>query len=117
MRIVWLVLGALSLALGGIGVFLPLLPTTPFVLLAAFFFGRSSPALHRYLAEHPTFGPAIRDWRDHRAISRRGKIAASLAIAAAMAISIVTGVGPVVLAVQAVTLCAVLFFVLTRRTA
>jgi uncharacterized membrane protein YbaN (DUF454 family) len=73
MRIVWLTLGLASLALGGLGVALPLLPTTPFVLLAAYCFARSSRKLHDWLLDNRTFGKAIRDWRAHRAISRRSK--------------------------------------------
>jgi len=117
MRAVWLILGAASLGLGVLGAFLPLLPTTPFVLAAAFFFSKSSPAIHLWLTEHRTFGRAIRDWRDHRAISRRGKAAATAAIALSMALSILAGFGPAVLLAQAAALGAVLAFLLTRRTA
>jgi uncharacterized protein len=117
MRTIWLVLGATSLGLAVIGAFLPLLPTTPLVLLAAFFFGKSSPAFERWLVEHPTFGPAIRDWRERGAISRRGKIAATVAIALSMAVPLLAGFGPAVLLVQVVALGAVLSFVLTRPTA
>ena len=71
--------GFLSLALGALGVVLPLLPTVPFVILAAFFFARGSPELERRLLEHPRFGHHIRDWRERGAISRKGKIAALVA--------------------------------------
>jgi uncharacterized membrane protein YbaN (DUF454 family) len=73
--------GLLSLALGAIGAFLPLLPTVPFMILAAFCFARSSPALEARLLEHRHFGPHIRNWRDKGAISRRGKKAALTAFA------------------------------------
>lgn len=86
MRIVWLISGLISLALGGLGVALPLLPTTPFVLLAALCFARSSPALHGWLLRNPAFGKAIRDWRANRAISRRGKTASVLAMALSLAL-------------------------------
>lgn len=81
-RLVYLLLGILSLALGAIGAVLPLLPTVPFVLLAAFFFARSSPRLEEWLVQHRHFGPHIRAWRSKRAISRRGKRAALLCFAA-----------------------------------
>ena len=81
MRIVWLFLGLTALMLAGAGVVLPLLPATPFVILAAFCFARSSPALHDRLHASRTFGKAIRDWRTHRAISRKGKTASVLAMA------------------------------------
>jgi len=105
------------LALGGLGVVLPLLPTTPFVILAAFCFARSSPAFHARLLNSPTFGPAIRDWRDNRAISRRGKTAAVGAMLLAILISIVLGVRPEILAIQSVVLLAASTFILTRNTA
>lgn len=96
---------------------LPLLPTTPFVILAAFCFARSSPAFHARLLNSPTFGPAIRDWRDNRAISRRGKTAAVCAMLLAMLISIVLGVRPEILTIQAAVLLAASTFILTRNTA
>ncbi len=117
MRVIWLALGTTSLGLGGLGAVLPLLPTTPFVLLAAYFFSRSSPALHAWLVAHPVFGSAIRDWREERAISRRGKVAATVAIVLTLLLSAAAGFDPAVLLVQAAVLCAVLLFVLTRRTA
>lgn len=81
----FLVAGWVSLVLGGIGVVLPLLPTVPFIILAAFCFARSSPRLEAWLVEHPQFGPHITAWRDKGAISRRGKVAALLAFAASAA--------------------------------
>ena len=82
MRLVWLLFGGLSLALGAIGAFLPLLPTVPFVLLAAFCFARGHPPFEAWLLNHPAFGPPIADWRARGAISRRGKRAALLAFGA-----------------------------------
>ena len=75
-RTLYLVAGFLSLSLGALAIFLPLLPTVPFMILAAFCFARSSPALEARLLDHPHFGPHIRRWRDKGAISRRGKRAA-----------------------------------------
>ncbi len=117
MRPLWFALGSASLGLGIIGIFLPLLPTTPFVLLAAFFFSRSSPAVHDWLLAHRTFGPAIRDWRDNRAISRRGKTAAAIAMGAALAISLAMGVSWSLIGIQVVVMAGALTFVLTRATA
>ena len=70
--LLWL-LGAISLALGLIGLFLPVLPTTPFVLLAAACWARASPRLHHWLRTHPRFGAQVRAWDEHGAIPRRGK--------------------------------------------
>ncbi|MBU3823872.1 MAG: YbaN family protein [Candidatus Oceanisphaera merdipullorum] len=68
MRILFALLGSLALLLGIIGVFLPVMPTTPFVLLAAFFFSKSSPRIHAWLVNHPWFGPLIQDWQTHRGV-------------------------------------------------
>jgi uncharacterized membrane protein YbaN (DUF454 family) len=73
-RQLYLCLGYGSLALGVIGVFLPVLPTTPFVLLAVWFFTRSNPALAERLYSHPRFGHLLTTWRDQRAIPRRAKM-------------------------------------------
>lgn len=72
-RLLWGLTGGASLATGIVGIFLPLLPTTPFVLFAAFCFSRSSSRCERWLLQHKTFGPLIADWRAHRAIPLRAK--------------------------------------------
>jgi uncharacterized membrane protein YbaN (DUF454 family) len=72
-RWLWLAAGASSLATGIVGVFLPLLPTTPFVLLAAFCFSRGSARCELWLLKHPRFGPMVNDWREHRAVPLRAK--------------------------------------------
>jgi uncharacterized membrane protein YbaN (DUF454 family) len=72
-RLLWLGAGMLSLGTGVVGIFLPLLPTTPFVLLAAFCFSRASSRCERWLVEHPRFGPMVRDWREHHALPLRAK--------------------------------------------
>jgi uncharacterized membrane protein YbaN (DUF454 family) len=72
-RVLWGSAGALALATGIVGAFLPLLPTTPFVLLAAFCFSRGSTRCERWLLTHPRFGPLIRDWRESRSIPLRAK--------------------------------------------
>ncbi|NLE44032.1 MAG: DUF454 domain-containing protein [Chloroflexi bacterium] len=66
--------GVLSLALGIVGVFLPLVPTTPFLLLAAACFARSSEQLYRWLMHHKVLGPYIRCYREHKAITLRAKL-------------------------------------------
>jgi uncharacterized membrane protein YbaN (DUF454 family) len=77
-RVLWAVGGALALITGIVGVFLPLLPTTPFVLLAAFCFSRGSERCERWLLEHRRFGPIVRDWRARRAVPLRAKQFASV---------------------------------------
>ena len=87
-RLVYLALGFLSLLTGGIGAFVPLLPTVPFMLLAAFFFARSSPRLEAWLVGHRHFGPHIRNWRERGAVSRRGKRGAYLGFAISAALGL-----------------------------
>jgi uncharacterized membrane protein YbaN (DUF454 family) len=77
-RTIFLILGIGFTALGIVGAFLPLLPTTVFLILAAACFARSSPRLEAWLLSHPTFGPLVRDWRENGAIPRRAKVLACL---------------------------------------
>ena len=113
-RALWMIGGGLALAVGIAGIVLPLVPTTPLLLLAAFCFARSSPRLEMWLIEHPRFGPPIRDWRAEGAISNRAKTMAMVAIVATFLLSVFLQLPGRVLAIQAVTLGAVTLFILTR---
>ncbi|MCC5978497.1 MAG: YbaN family protein [Salinarimonas sp.] len=106
--------GFASLGLGAIGIVMPLLPTTPFVILAAFCFTRADPKLAAWLHAHPRFGPTLRDWRDQRAISLRAKIMAMIAIAVSYAISV--ALAPMAWApwFLALVMGCVALFILTR---
>ncbi|MBO9686453.1 YbaN family protein [Roseateles chitosanitabidus] len=86
-RLPWLIAGGLSLLLGVIGIFLPLLPTTPFVLLAAFCFARGSARCEAWLVGHPRFGPMVVQWRANRAVPLRAKQMAWGMMAVSSAIS------------------------------
>ncbi|MGE5952227.1 MAG: YbaN family protein [Qipengyuania vulgaris] len=81
MRLLYRVLGYIAVALGAIGAFLPIMPTVPFLLLAVYFFARSSPELEKKILDHPHWGPQVKDWRERRAISRSSKTMAIGAMA------------------------------------
>jgi len=80
-RALFWVCGAAALVMGTIGIFLPGLPTTPFVLLAAGCFVRASPRAHAWLLGHRLFGPSLRDWEQHRSLPLRVKGIALLTMA------------------------------------
>ena len=84
--ILWRIVAVLALVAGIVGLVLPVIPTVPFLILAAFAGGKGWPALERWLLEHRTFGPHIREWREHGAVPRRAKVIATLMM-------LVSGVG------------------------
>ena len=92
LRPVYLLLGILSLAVAFVGLFLPLIPTTGPVLLAAFFFARSSRRIHAWLIGHPRFGRLIEDFQAGRGIPRRAKVVAVTMMTAAFVYSTVWAV-------------------------
>ena len=80
--------GWLSLMAGLLGIVLPLLPTTPFLLLSAYRFSKSSPRFHQWLLDHRQFGPVIRQWESNRAMERGVKIKAIFLIIFTFGISL-----------------------------
>lgn len=117
MKTFWFILACLALVLGVIGAFLPILPTVPFLLVAAFGFARSSPRFHDWLLSHPIYGPPIRDWHEAGAIGRRAKWLATASIAAAFIPPILLGFPLWVIGLQAVVLVCVVIFIWTRPEA
>jgi len=110
-----IVFGLLALGLGIVGIFLPLLPTTPFVLLAAFFFSRGSDRLHRWLADHPRFGVYVRDWEAEQVIPPIGKYASTLVMVPSVSWAIASRDIPWMLeAGMVVTVAAVLWYIWSR---
>lgn len=84
--LLWLA-GSVSLALGLIGVVLPGLPTTPFVLLAAACYAKASPRLHGWLLHHRFLGPMVRDWETNRSLTRRTKTIAQVSMVVMVGLS------------------------------
>ncbi|MBS4724178.1 YbaN family protein [Aeromonas veronii] len=82
-------LGWLAFVTGIVGIVLPLLPTTPFMLLAAALFARSSPRFHRWLLTHPWFGTPIMDWQQYRGIRRQARRRAIIFILLTFSVSLV----------------------------
>jgi len=114
MRYVWLTFGWVFVLLGAAGIILPLLPTTPFLLLAAFSFSRGSPRLYNWLIEHAHLGPPVRQWQRHGAIATKFKWMAMIFILASVGLSFVYGVPFYAFVVQVTILTGVSFFILTR---
>lgn len=105
-------LGLTSLILGIIGVILPLLPTTPFILLSAYCFAKSSATFHRWLLSHRVFGPMINDWQRGHIIRKRAKWTATIMIIASLSISFyLLDANLVLITVVLVPVIAVLLFI------
>lgn len=82
MKILFFGLGLTALVLGVLGIFLPILPTTPFILLSAFCFAQSSERFYHWLTQHRYFGPMIADWQHYRRVPKKAKYAASIMMTA-----------------------------------
>jgi len=114
-RILYLGLGWLCVALGVIGIILPLLPTTPFLLLALWAFARSSPALGHWLRTHQSFGSYIQDWDEHRIVPVKAKLAAVTMMSVSFLwLSLGTNAPWYVIAATGVTLFCVATWLVTR---
>lgn len=92
-RMLYLTSGSMALALGALGVVLPLLPTTPFILLSAFCFARSAPRAHTWLLRSRLFGPILAEWQEHRAVPHRAKVTAIATVILAFGLTVATAVG------------------------
>lgn len=113
-RWVFIGIGWTAVGLGVLGIALPLLPTTPFLLVAAWAFAKGSPRLERWLYDHPRFGPFLRDWRDRRAIPPRAKAAALTGLAVSWAIIFATATKPFVPVVAGLFMLGVAVYIATR---
>ena len=102
------------MVLGALGVALPLLPSVPFLLVAAFAFAESSERCHAWLVNHRLFGALINDWRRYGAIDRRAKWLAVISMLAAVGLSIALEVHAWVLGIQVVVIAIAALYVLSR---
>lgn len=100
--------------LGVLGAFLPVMPSTIFFILAAYFFSQSSERMEAWVLNHPRFGPPVRQWQETRSISRPAKIAALTGMSVSLVIMLVTGTPLIGLAFAIPTLIFSAIYVWTR---
>lgn len=117
MRVVFLLLGWLCLALGAVGLFLPVMPGTVFILLAAFFFARSSQRVHDRIIRHPRLGPLVEDYQAGKGIPHIAKVLAVTMIIASFSLSMLVFVkslgGRTALSATAVV---IIWYIVSRPT-
>jgi uncharacterized membrane protein YbaN (DUF454 family) len=119
-RVGYVVAGLACVGMAYLGVLLPGLPATPWVLLASYCFARSSPKLERWLKRSPVFGKLLHDWHEHRGIRRPVKVVAVILVVTAVTLSItMTSLDPwlkwLIGALAAVGICVIVFVVPTIR--
>ncbi len=111
----WLAIGWLTVAAAFAGVWMPLVPTVPFLLVALWAFTRGSPDARRWLLEHPRFGPSLQAWQEHGAIPWHGKLLSAVGMAGSFLILVFTTELPLwVLVVVGLLFLAIGAYVCTR---
>lgn len=112
----YVLLGWVSFVAGFIGIFTPILPTVPFFLLTSWCFSKGAPKFHAWILAHKYAGPLIKDWEEHRSISKKSKVKVIATIIISFAISIAV-VKPLGLKIMLVCIgVAVSTFILTRKS-
>lgn len=114
MILIWRAVGFTSLAFGLAGALVPLVPTVPFLLLAAWAFSRGSPRFHAWLVNHPRFGAPIDAWQRHGVIPPRAKAFAVISLVASFTLAALAGLNPWLVVVHGTIVVAVTTFILTR---
>lgn len=110
------ILGWISVVLGAIGAILPIMPTTPFLILAAFLFSKSSPRFHKWLLDLPKFGPIIREWEETKTIRKEVKVTAIVVLSISMMVTITfVPVKPIVKGVMVFVWISVSIYLWTRK--
>lgn len=114
LRLVLQLFGTLCVVAGVIGLFVPLWPTTIFMILALWAFARSSPRLHNWLLTHPRFGPTLQAWERHGAIPAWAKLLAVASLGASLALVVVAVHSRVVIGIVAAFFAMLILYILTR---
>ncbi|MCX7544859.1 YbaN family protein [Marinicella gelatinilytica] len=109
----WLI-AVLALVLGLIGVVLPLLPTTPFLIVALWAASRCSPRLANWLENHPRLGPVLRNWRDHRAIPTTAKVLACVMMSLSFGVVWYRGASTTVLVIVFMVIISLMAYILSK---
>jgi uncharacterized membrane protein YbaN (DUF454 family) len=116
-KLIWFIIGWISFILGIIGAFLPIIPTTPFLILSAFLFSKSSPRFHKWVVNLPIAGQGIRDWQQYRVIRNRAKILCSTMILVSLTLIHMNVKIPLFIKIfVTLILVAVGLFVVTRKS-
>jgi uncharacterized membrane protein YbaN (DUF454 family) len=116
-NLLFIILGFLTLLLGVIGIFLPILPTTPFLLLSAFLFSKGSERLHHWLLSLPKIGIIIKSWEEHKVISPRSKLLATLLITILFSYTLIfVKVAIWIKVIVSISGACVITFILTRNS-
>ena len=117
LRLLLQLFGTLCVIAGIIGVFVPLWPTTIFMILALWAFARSSPRLHNWLLTHPRFGPTLQAWERHGAIPAWAKLLAVVSLSVSLAILAFTVHSHLVVGIVAAFFAILILYILTRPNA
>jgi uncharacterized membrane protein YbaN (DUF454 family) len=117
LRPLFFILGWLSVVLGAIGAILPIMPTTPFLILAAFLFSKSSPRFHKWLLELPKFGPIIKEWEETKTIRKEVKVTAIVVLSISMMVTITfVPVKPLIKGIMVFFWISVSIYIWTRKS-
>ncbi|MDH5600481.1 MAG: YbaN family protein [Gammaproteobacteria bacterium] len=109
-----IIFGWISIALGMLGVILPILPTTPFMIAALIFFSKSSPRFHQMLLNNAVFGPALKEWEEKKVVSRQVKYKATFLIIISFSISLAIYYNNIHVQLYLIALALVLLFMIWR---
>lgn len=114
LRLIYLIVGGLCTAVGIVGVFLPVLPTTPFLLIALWAFSKSSPRLRNWLYHHPRYGRTLQEWFEYGAISVRVKIIACVAMLCSLPVIYYVSGSLIAVSVHGTIILLTAIFILSR---